>query len=65
MVGAGLLDQDATAGRLMTGTLHIGAMVSSVTRGRALRSAKGSARGLLNHYRGHCRTTWRFRRLRP
>jgi hypothetical protein len=30
MVGAGLLDQDATAGRLMTGSSPIGAMVSSV-----------------------------------
>jgi hypothetical protein len=30
MFGAGLLDQDATAGRLMIGSSPIGAMVSSV-----------------------------------
>jgi hypothetical protein len=30
MFGAGLLDQDAAAGRLMTGSSLIGAMVSSV-----------------------------------
>ena len=30
MFGTGLLDQDATAGRLMTGSSPIGAMVSSV-----------------------------------
>jgi hypothetical protein len=30
MLGAGLLDQDATAGMLMTGSSPIGATVSSV-----------------------------------
>jgi hypothetical protein len=30
MLGAGLLDQDAAAGRLMSGSLPNGAMVSSV-----------------------------------
>jgi hypothetical protein len=30
MFGAGLLDQDATVGRLMTASSPIGAMVSSV-----------------------------------
>jgi len=29
-------------------------MAASVTRGRALRYAEGSARGLLHHHPGHC-----------
>jgi len=29
-------------------------MTASVTRGRALRCAEGSARGLLHHVLGHC-----------
>jgi hypothetical protein len=29
-------------------------MTASVTRGRALRYAGGSARGLLHHHPGHC-----------
>ena len=29
-------------------------MTASVTHGRALRYAKGSARGLLHHNPGHC-----------
>jgi len=34
-------------------------MTTSVTLGRALRYAEGSARGLLHHHRGHCRGPWR------
>jgi len=30
-------------------------VTASVTRGRALRYAGGSARGLLHHHPGHCR----------
>ncbi|SMX43868.1 hypothetical protein [Maliponia aquimaris] len=29
-------------------------MTASVTHGRALRYAEGSARGLLHHHQGHC-----------
>jgi len=29
-------------------------VTASVTHGRALRYAKGSARGLLHHHPGHC-----------
>ena len=29
-------------------------MTASLTHGRALRVAQGSARGLLHHHRGHC-----------
>jgi hypothetical protein len=35
--------------------LRRSAMTTSVTRGRALRYAKGSARGRLHHQPGHCR----------
>ena len=30
------------------------AVTASITHGRALRHAKGPARGLLYHHRGHC-----------
>jgi len=36
-------------------------MTASVTRGRALRYAGGSARGLLHHHPGHCHGTLDFR----
>ncbi|WP_230382927.1 hypothetical protein, partial [Paracoccus shanxieyensis] len=32
-------------------------VTASVTNGRALRYAEGSARGLLHHVLGHCRPT--------
>ncbi|MCE6967063.1 H-NS family nucleoid-associated regulatory protein [Cereibacter sphaeroides] len=36
-------------------------MTASVTRGRALRYAGGSARGLLHHHPGHCPFWFCFR----
>lgn len=35
-------------------------MAASVTRGRALRYAEGSARGLLHHHPGHCQSPFRL-----
>jgi len=35
-------------------------MTASVTHGRALRYAKGSARGLLHHVLGHCLPVQQF-----
>lgn len=40
-------------------------MAASVTRGRALRYAEGSARGLLHHHPGHCPFTIRQNWIAP
>jgi len=40
-------------------------VTASVTHGRALRYAKGSARGLLHHHRGHGQWTERATGLEP
>jgi len=39
-------------------------VAASITTGRALRYAGGSARGLLHHPMGHCQPIWRNPRRR-